>query len=166
MAANSFFDDHVGILKDFVDAVRGEMIFVDDIAAGIFIDCSRAGFHRRFRVYDNRQQFVIHLHRFRGVFRQVAIVRHHHRQRLTEIAHLVDRQRIKLHRPQHRAAADAQRLDMLRDVFAGKDGVNAGMERAASTSTDLIFACAQELRTNDTCSVPDGRNHRRSAPCR
>src|SRR6266498_1743405 len=31
-----------------------------------------------------------------------------------------------------------------------------GMARAASTSIALIRACAQELRTNDTCRVPGG----------
>ena len=154
MAANSFFDDYVGILKDFVDAVRGEMIFIDDIAAGIFVDCSRARFHRGFRVDDHRQQFVVHLHRFRGVFRQIAISATT-TARLAEITHLIDGQRIELHRPQHRCRRRA-RLDMLRNIFSGNTACMPGIERAASTSIDLIFACAQELRTNDTCSVPGG----------
>ena len=126
VAANSFFDDHLGVLKDFVDAVRGEMVFVDDIASGVFMNRLRARLHRRFRIDDHRQQIVIHRDHLCGVFRQIAIVRHHHRQRLTEVANLIDSQRIKLHRPQHRAAADAQRLDVLLDVLAGKHGVHAG----------------------------------------
>ena len=126
VAANSFFDDDVGVLKDFVDAVRGEMVFVDDIASGIFMNRLRARLHRRFRIDDHRQQIIIHRDHLGGVLRQITIVRHHDRQRLTEIADLIDRQRIKLHRPQHRAAADAQRLDVLLDVLAGKHSVHTG----------------------------------------
>ena len=54
VAANSFFDDYLGVLKDFVDTVRGKMIFVDDIAAGIFVHRRSARLHRRFRIDDYR----------------------------------------------------------------------------------------------------------------
>ena len=126
VAANSFFDDDIGILEYFVDPVRGEMIFVNDIAAGIFMDQRRAGLHRGFRIDDRRQYFVIHRHHFDGIFRQITIISDHHRQRLAEIANLIHRQRIELYGPQHRAAADPQRFDMLRDLLAGIHGAHAG----------------------------------------
>ena len=116
VAADFFFDHDFGVLENFVDTVRGEMIFVNDVAAGIFMDQRRAGLHRRFRIDDHRQRLVVHRHRLGGVFRQVTIVRHHHGQRLAEITDFIHRQRIKLHRPEHRAAADPQRLHVLRDV--------------------------------------------------
>jgi hypothetical protein len=41
-------------LKNFVDTVRREMIFVNDVAAGIFMDGRRVRLHRRFRINDCR----------------------------------------------------------------------------------------------------------------
>ena len=40
VAANSFFDNDVRLLKDLVDAVRGKMIFVNDVAADVFVNTS------------------------------------------------------------------------------------------------------------------------------
>ena len=102
------------------------MIFVNDVAAGIFMDSWRTRLHGGFRVDDRRQLLVIHRDHVDRVFSKVAIVRHYDGQRLAKIANLIDRQRIKLHRPQHRAAADAQWFYMLRDVFSGKHRAHTG----------------------------------------
>ena len=55
MTANSFFDDDIGSFEYFVDPVRGEMILVNNIAAGIFMDEGGAWLHRGFRIDDRRQ---------------------------------------------------------------------------------------------------------------
>ena len=55
VTANSLFDNNIGSVEYFVDPVRGEMILVNNIAAGIFMDEGSAWLHRGFRIDDRRQ---------------------------------------------------------------------------------------------------------------
>ena len=74
MAADFFLDNNVSVLKNLIDAVSGEMIFVNDVAANLLMDTRRVGFHSGFRIHDCRQPFEIHRHDFDGILRQIAVI--------------------------------------------------------------------------------------------
>ena len=53
VAANPFFDYDIGVLKNFIDAVGGEMELINHVCADFVMNGGNAIFHCRFRI-DNR----------------------------------------------------------------------------------------------------------------
>ena len=76
----------------------GEAPPVREIGAGGLVQQRRAFRYRRRRRDDGRQGLVLDLHQLQRILGPVAVLRQHDRDRLTDIAHLVGRDRKMPHR--------------------------------------------------------------------
>ena len=83
----------------------------------------RRRIERRHRIDHCRQRFVIHVDELERVLGEIAVAGDHHRDRLADIAHAIDRNRPAFDR---RLDADREARRQRLDLGAGDHGDNAG----------------------------------------
>ena len=139
--------DLVGLGERGVEVAPLVDAFPHQVAAGVLVDRRHAVVARVARVGDRRDRLVLDLDELRGVARELARLGDDRDDRLADVAHLADRERVVLDVAAGHRRDLEERIGERRDLFAGQRPVDARRSSAFETSIDVMCACAYGERT-------------------
>ena len=130
-------DDVVGLGERGVDVAPLPDAGVGQVPAALLVEHGRAVLERLARVDDDVERLVLDLDELGGVARELARLGDDRHDRLADVAHLADRERVVPDAPARLGGDLEERVGEDRDLVAGQRPVDAG-ERERGADVDRL----------------------------